>query len=138
MELRNYNKDTKKVVVKNCYDIKEQLKEGGFKYNALSQTWEKTIDVKNEQKTKNWLNTLSCEYEILDGNTMQVEAVGTLIATDGSFEYKDELKANGFYWNSQKKRWQKKINMQDYQKEMYSLRNLQRIVKIQLEKPKKK
>ena len=113
-----YKTDSKKIAVKNCYDIKEILKEKGFKFNALSKTWELQINSSEETKYSEWLRTLKCDFEIIEGNKMQFEAVGTLIATDGSYENRDDLKKNGFYWNSQKKQWQKKISMQDYEKEM--------------------
>ena len=131
----DYKSDEKKIVVRNCYNVKDTLKEKGFKYNSLSKTWEMS---KHDFEIENLLNSLNCEYEILEGNNMQIEAVGMLIATDGSYEYKDELKSNGFYWNPQKKRWQKKIQMQDYEKEMYQLNKLRYKVKIQLEKPTKR
>ena len=134
----SYKTDVKKVIVKNCYDIKDILKEKGFKFNALSKAWEYEINSAEEEKYNEWLKTLKCDFEIIEGNKMQIEAVGMLIATDGSYENKDELKKNGFYWNTQQKRWQKKILMQDYEKEMYVLRPLLYKVKIQLEKPKKK
>lgn len=134
----DYKKDTKKIIVKKCYGIKDILKEKGFKYNSLSKSWEYTINREEEEQFTKWLKTLDCEFEIINGNIMQIDAMGMLIATDGSYENKEELKKNGFYWNSQNKRWQKQIEMKDYEKEMYTLRNLQYRVKIQLEKPKKK
>ena len=134
----DYKSDEKKIVVRNCYNVKDTLKEKGFKYNSLSKTWEMSKHDFEIETIENLLNSLNCEYEILEGNNMQIEAVGMLIATDGSYEYKDELKSNGFYWNPQKKRWQKKIQMQDYEKEMYQLNKLRYKVKIQLEKPTKR
>lgn len=68
---------------------------------------------------------------------MNIETIGILIATQGSYEYKDKLKEKGFHWNSQKKQWQKKINMSNYQMEMDNLKYLKNKVKIQLEKKKK-
>jgi uncharacterized protein (UPF0297 family) len=134
----NYKKDEKKIIVRNCYNIKEELKHKGFRYNSLAKTWEITVNNADVSKIEEWLKSLNSEYEIMSGNNMQIDAVGFLIATDGSYEHKEELKQNGFYWNADKKRWQKKISMQDYEKEIYTLRTLQKKVKIQLEKSKKK
>ena len=105
---------------------------------TLAKTWEITVNNADVSKIEEWLKSLNSEYEIMSGNNMKIDAVGFLIATDGSYEHKEELKQNGFYWNADKKRWQKKISMQDYEKEIYTLRTLQKKVKIQLEKPKKK
>ena len=134
----NYKKDEKKIIVRNCYNIKEELKHKGFRYNSLAKTWEITVNNADVSKIEEWLKSLNSEYEIMSGNNMKIDAVGFLIATDGSYEHKEELKQNGFYWNADKKRWQKKISMQDYEKEIYTLRTLQKKVKIQLEKSKKK
>jgi hypothetical protein len=134
----DYKNDEKKIIVRNCYDIKDILKEKGFKYNSLSKTWEISKQEVEVTSIETMLKSLNCEYDIIEGKSMQIEAVGMLIATDGSYEHKDELKTKGFYWNPQKKRWQKKIQMQDYEKEMYQLNSLRYKVKIQLEKQSKR
>lgn len=70
---------------------------------------------------------------------LNVEATGILIATStDSYKYKEDLKANGFVWNPHEKRWQKKIKMPDYDKEMLLLRHLNTKIPIQLAKEKKK
>ncbi|MBQ7818462.1 MAG: hypothetical protein IJ341_02075 [Bacteroidales bacterium] len=133
-----YKQDETRIVVRNCYSIKEKLKEFGFRYNSLSYTWEKVIPVAEYDKYIEQLNELSCEYDIVDASAMNFEAMGILIATGDTFEYKEELKENGFHWSAQNKRWQKRIKMTDYKDEINSLRLLKDKVIIKLAKPQNK
>lgn len=129
-----YKQNEKRIVVRNCYSVKDTLKEGGFSYNGLSNSWEKVVATDDVPKYEEILKTLPCEYDIVDAGAMNIEANGTLIATDGSYEHREELKASGFVYNGQKKRWQKKINMADYETEMNALRHLNGKVTIKLAK----
>lgn len=128
-----YKQNEKRIVVRNCYSVKDTLKEGGFSYNGLSNSWEKVVATDDVPRYEEILRTLPCEYDIVDASVMNIEANGTLIATDGSYEHREELKASGFYY-SQKKYWAKKINMENYEAEMNALRHLNGKVTIKLAK----
>jgi hypothetical protein len=135
----SYKKEEKKIIVYNGYTIKKILKEYGFFFNSLTTNWEKNIPVNQLPELKIKLEKLSCDFDIVDSGTLNVEANGILLAVSkDSYNYKEELKSNGFRWNPELKRWQKKIKMSDYDKEMIKLRHLNDKIPIALEKKKKK
>lgn len=132
-----YKKEEKRIVVRNCFSVKDLLKENGFRYNALSSTWEKVVPTSDVESLTDMLSGLDCNFEVLDGNTVKIEAIGFLIAGEGSYEHRDALKAAGFLWNSDKKRWQKKIQMQNYNDEIEGLEELRGLVPIKLERARR-
>lgn len=129
-----YKQNEKRIVVRNCFSVKDTLKEGGFSYNGLSNTWEKVVATEDVPKYEEVLKKLECEYDIVDAGAMNIEANGTLIASEGSYEHREELKASGFFFSQKKKCWMKKINMEDYEVEMNSLKHLNGKVTIKLAK----
>lgn len=129
-----YKQDKKRIVVRNGYTQKDTLKEGGFSYNGLSSTWEKVVATEDVPKYEEVLKILECKYDIVDAGVMNIEANGTLVATDGSYEHREELKTSGFYFSQNEKCWMKKINMEDYETEMNSLKHLNGKVTIKLKR----
>lgn len=130
----DYKKDEKRFVVRNCFSVKEELKANGFRYNSLACTWEKTVLASEEAQTSEFLTAHGCDFEVQDGSSVAIEVKGTLVAHEGSYEHREELKAAGFRWNAEKKRWQKKIDMSSYQEEVSNLAPVMKNVVIKLER----
>jgi len=123
--------------VRNCFTVKDILKENGFRYNSLSYTWEKVVPISEVDELTELLSSIDCSFEVQDGNTVTIEAQGILIAGEGSYDHRKELKAFGFRWNTEKKRWQKKIEMRNYKEEIENLSELMKLVVIKLEKSRR-
>jgi len=132
-----YKKEEKRFVVRNCFTVKDILKENGFRYNSLSYTWEKVVPISEVDELTELLSSIDCSFEVQDGNTVTIEAQGILIAGEGSYDHRKELKAFGFRWNTEKKRWQKKIEMRNYKEEIENLSELMKLVVIKLEKSRR-
>lgn len=112
----NYKKNITKVVVKNCFDVKNKLKEQNYYYNAINKTWEKEIDNNSINNEISFLKELKVEYEIMDANTITFEKVRYMYIGEGSFEIKEKLKEFGFVFDGKSKSWKKEYNEKEYVK----------------------
>lgn len=110
-----YKKDTKRIVVRNCYAIKEKLKERNYHYNSLLYTWEKEVVDTSEEE--NFLQSENAQYDIVDATSLSLKKKRYIYAKKGSYESRNELKEAGFQYDGKKKIW--KIEVQsDIQKEL--------------------
>lgn len=106
----DYKKDVSIISVKNAYRFKDNLKSSGYHYNKLDNSWEK--ETSNISSEIDFLNKLSyerdekIEYEIRD-NLLKFEKKNYILAQDGSYDIKDELKADGFFFSKNQKGWEK-------------------------------
>ncbi len=107
--------DKKLLKVSRAYDIKEQLKEKGFKYNNLEQTWEKPYS----ENDRAFLDDLSATYSITSED-MYVNAVVRIVAKGKTFDVKDVLRSHGFYYKD--KKWQKKVRSDELDGELKALK----------------
>lgn len=107
-------------IIYNSYEIRNNLKNNDYKYNSINQTWKKTIDDCEREKEIEFLESLSAEYKIVKANEVSVEAVGYLVANGETYSCRDILKKNGFFFSD--KKWRKKINLQNKEKEINTLR----------------
>lgn len=93
----------------NCFKIKDILKSQGFRYNVSYGSWE--LEVPRNQFTdfQNSLKKLDDKIIIKSRNCNKIVfVVDCLIEVVGkSFKYKDQLKANNYYFSNGK--WIKKI-----------------------------
>lgn len=94
------------IAVGNGYSIREQLKMRGYKWDTLSQVWKLEGDKTKIDEERLFLDSISVKYEISDAKDYNVKAMGTIVAGQGSFDYKDILKEHGFHY-SKEKTWKK-------------------------------
>lgn len=107
-----YKKDVLIVRVRNCFDIKEQLKARGYHFNSIEKSWElETSEVENEKKFLDNVE-IDIEYEVSD-KYMSFQRKSYICASKGSFEVKNELKEDGFFFENTKKVWKKEGNRED-------------------------
>ena len=58
-----YKKDVLIVRVRNCFDIKDQLKARGYHFNGIEKSWElETSEVENEKK---FLDNVETDIKVL-------------------------------------------------------------------------
>lgn len=127
-----YQKDEEVSVMRvtNCFEIRKILKEHGYKWNNMEQTWDfvtKTPDEEEEYLQNLGVfplgtapRTTDAEYSICQ-QSMQIDAVVYIKATGKSYEAREQLKAEGFYFNKENKLWVKKVSAADCKKEIRRL-----------------
>lgn len=116
----SYKADKSIILVSNAFAKKDLLKARGYKWDSLEKCWK--IETEEIEKEKAFLSANELEYEIRSGNDINVQAKGKIIAKKGTYEYASLLKENGFFWNKQKKQWEKNINLQDFDAEVEKLK----------------
>lgn len=133
-----YKSDKIKAVVFGGYDIRDTLKEKGFRYNKISKAWELELSRDVEAGVRKWLDGLKVNYEITDASTMLVknkekdeektyydnEAKSLKISIYNSFEYREALKESGYTYNQKDKSWDKCIPPHEYNTEEEYIRSL--------------
>ena len=89
------------------YRQKEKIKEAGYWWNQLTQTWEKETDRSEEEI--NFLQEIGCKtYECAENSLIIHPVVMFVEATGDTFDKKDLLKAEGFSYDTKTKTWKKK------------------------------
>lgn len=107
-EYVEYRNDICVIVVSNCFKQKDVLKAREYKYNTVGRTWEKEIKKDEVEYERGYLNGIEIkneDIEIKDANDIQVKVKGKIIAGKGSYDFRNELKENGFYYKD--KKWEK-------------------------------
>ena len=102
--------DSEKIIeVRNCYDIRDILKNSGFTYNDLLQSWEKRVPYGEVKKISADLTALKSDVDITTRsvNRMVFGFTAYVCITGKTYEYRDILKANGYRFED--KKWLKKI-----------------------------
>ncbi|EGT0690873.1 hypothetical protein ACSW9V_15175 (plasmid) [Clostridium perfringens] len=133
-EKLGYKEDLSIIKVSNSFSIKDILKERGYKYSKLEQSWCIEVKKSNIEEELNYLKTLINEENIsvTDSNQLKIEAV-YYVAVLNSFAYKDILKERGYMFNGygiKHNSWNKKIKASDLENEKAFLNTLNG-VKIQ-------
>lgn len=105
-----YKTDTVTIQVQNGFTVKDMLKSFGFSYNSGNTCWEKEIQQQKKDEETASLVALGIEYTIVSATSMSFKEKGkVLVAGQGSFAIKDELKADGFFFAAGEKVWKKRI-----------------------------
>lgn len=102
-----YKADIKTVAVRNCFAIKEQLKARGYHWNGINKTWEKEVADTEIEQEEQFLAKCDVTYEVLEAKKMTFESNTYIIAGKGSYEIREILKNDGFFYTKDKK-WKKK------------------------------
>ena len=107
-------KESKRVVeVFNCFNIKDKLKENGYKFNSINKTWEKEVELRDACVEEKILNELSVDYKVKHVTDISFLGNRKIIATKGSFEHKELLKEDGFHYVKEKRWWEKNGEYED-------------------------
>lgn len=108
----DYKKDVSVIRVKNCFDIKDNLKDRGYHYNSIEKSWElETMDISAEER---YLKEIKPDVEYDVGtNFMSFQKKNYVCAGNGSFDIKDKLKTDGFSFDKNKKIWKKEGTQAD-------------------------
>ena len=122
-----YKGDIAIVKIKKSFDIKDQLKELDYNYNALEKCWNIEIDKADLESHLVKIKALTPEANIIvtDYSDLKIDTYGYLIVTGSTFDIKDELKSSGFIFNGYNigaNAWVKKILMKDKQSEVNKLK----------------
>ena len=104
-----YKKDVQTIHVFNCFQLKEQLKERGYLWNPINKCWEKEVPVEDVSDEQNFLESVHAEYEVNVNNRIAFTKTVALIAGKGSYERREELKAEGFYFKKENNGWKKEF-----------------------------
>lgn len=122
-----YKGDIAIVKIKNSYDIKEQLKELGYNYNALEKCW--SIEISKAELNSHLvkIKALTPESNIIvtDYSDLKIDTYGYLIVSGSTYDIKDDLKSTGFIFNGYNigtNAWVKKILMKDKESEISKLK----------------
>lgn len=107
-----YKENISIIRVHNCYDIKNELKERGYHYNSVEKAWEtETSDVVAEERYLKHLKA-DASYDV-SNNFMSFNRKSYICAGQGSYDIKDYLKDNGFFFDKKLKAWKKEGNSKD-------------------------
>lgn len=107
-----YKENISIIRVHNCYDIKNELKERGYHYNSVEKAWEiETSDVVAEERYLKHLKA-DASYDV-SNNFMSFNRKSYICAGQGSYDIKDYLKDNGFFFDKKIKAWKKEGNSKD-------------------------
>lgn len=109
-----YKKDMQRICVCNCYTVKDTLKQHGYHYNAIGKEWYKEVSKDDVQQETDFLSDLQVEFRIQSANTMSFEKKMHVVAMNGSYERREELKAAGFYFSQKKKVWMRETTKETY------------------------
>lgn len=118
-----YKDDCVLFKVKNCYVVKEQLKERHYSYNHLDSCWQKEIQKEEIEEEKRFLYSIVQpeQLEISDVLNISFDSYQT-IAVYQSYEQRALLKQRGYYYHSDTKSWRKKVKQSDVEAEKMFLK----------------
>lgn len=109
-----YKQDITTIVVYNCYNVRECLKNRGYRWNGLDKAWTKEIPVCDFESEKEYMLRLGISTEdikehSLKGVALRQRKIARLYNVP--FEHKDIAKELGYRWNpsGKQKFWEKRI-----------------------------
>ena len=120
----DYKIDDLSVVVFNAYEHRQLLKERGYSWDTIQQAWCKDLSPEEQSEELQFLEDNSFNYKITEGCELHIDAVAFIYAKGKTFDHKEELKAQGFYFDSkgQYPVWKKKTSYETAQSDIYKLR----------------
>lgn len=93
------------ILVKNCYEQKDQLKAKGFKWNAMEKAWSVVIPQKAEEEAKTFLESIGCKDYMVKPMDLMLELQHYIKITGDTYRVKDILKEKGFIYKKKEKAW---------------------------------
>lgn len=108
-----YKTNKKLIYVFNAYSVKDALKADGYHYNGNNNTWEKEIEESEIAAEADKLRKLSVTFDVKDFTSLTFQTNVKIYATDGSFEFKDDLKEQGFRFDGKRSAGRKMVMRQN-------------------------
>ncbi len=115
----SYKENSFLIYVEGGFEKKNLLKQHGYKWDGLSKRW--YIETDNTDQEKDFLDSIGLMFSCEKANDVRITAKCTILATNGSYEYKDILKEKGYIFDNKLKGWKKLIDASDYKKEIEDL-----------------
>ena len=108
----SYKNNEKTVKVFNCYEQKDKLKERGYHWQSADKSWEKVMEAGLVEDEISYLKTFMKEesIKVSDACELEIKVSGYIIAGKGSYEHKEALKEDGFFYDNKKKAWKKSVS----------------------------
>lgn len=110
-----YKKSYKRLIVNNGYEHKDFLKSQGFSYNKINHVWELEAEEDVIYRMARTLSNKRINCEVVKAGTMSFNKSLFLVATKGTYEVRDQLKAEGFTFDKKKKAWKKQVEQNQAQ-----------------------
>lgn len=102
-------------IVKNCYNIKDELKERGYHFVGTDKTWRIEVAEDNADSEKVFLEKHSATFDIDNSKKLHIKKDSCcIIAGKGSYDLKDILKNDGFKFHAEDKSWRKNGTIEEY------------------------
>ncbi len=119
-EYIDYKSDLVKIKANIPFDKKDEAKKHNYKWNSVEKVWEIEVPEEKISEEEGFLRLIGCiNYTVNNASEFKMNAIGYIMADKGSYDYRDTLKENGFFYSN--KTWYKKINAQEYEKTVNEL-----------------
>ena len=122
------------IKVKNAFAYKDILKDSGFRWNKIEQTWEKDYSEEDEAFLKSFgvlsdkeTEDLRTAYYLIKDNNMYIDAVVYIEASGNAYECREVLKEYHFYFNKELKKWVYKVDAAEKDKMLLILKTDDRL-----------
>lgn len=130
------------IKVYNSFNIKDSLREHGYKWNSIEMIWEKeTDDTETEIAFLESIGaserTLGSENEkgkpsfTVDEFSLLMSPYAYIEAKGNTYDAREALKAHGFFFVSKGKRWVCKVDSAHYSDKMIELRDAEDLYEIE-------
>lgn len=128
----DYNTDSITISVTNGYEKRAMLKGRGYGWDSIQQVWSKEISVEEQADEEIFLEAEGLEFRTTDGCELNINAIGYITADGNTYEAKDILKKEGFFFskNGKKAVWKKKINLDAAKEEINRLQCIKGLDKL--------
>lgn len=107
----SYKNGVKNIGVLNAFDIKDILKERGFRYSTTHKIWEVEVPEEEISNIRNWLLTLTDEKNIIETGInnvhMEQKCEPGVIADGNTYPARNFLRDEGFFFIKARKYWKK-------------------------------
>lgn len=98
-----------RIRVYNCFNQKDKLKELKYRFDSLSSTWTKVLSIDDLDAEVKTLTSMSVDYKVMSSDTIEFKGNVKITIRGETYDYKEELKKDGFRYNNKTKSWTKSI-----------------------------
>lgn len=118
------------IYVSGGYEQKEVLKQNGYGWDGIQKKWCKDVETDEVEDEEAFLSNLGLEFASSDG--LSIEAVAYIVADGNTYEIKDKLKVEGFFFskNGKKAVWKKKVNASEAKEEIDRLEGISELSQL--------
>lgn len=128
----DYNTDSVTISVTNGYEQRMQLKSHGYGWDGIQQVWSKEISSEELETEEEFLSAHGLEYRTSEGAELNIDAVGYIIADGRTYDAKEALKEEGFFFSSKGKKpaWKKKVVLGQAKEEIERLHKTEKFKEV--------